>query len=311
MAEDQKKPDYTDSDWSELIRDREKKWLIMYDYLHEHGIEKTYLWDSTEKIPFYDKDKNTSSAGNAIQDAPSLAILPIIPGKGIVIICAGGGFRFKSANEAIDIAEAFHDAGINAAILDYRHYPYGQEASSADGLRAIRWIRFHAEELGIDSKHIGFGGFSAGGILTSLVNTSFDNGNPEAEDVVERESSRPDACFQMYGSFSNFPDESGVNARLGFSFEQQAVYAHNDILLNLPLDLPPMFIAETDADNPDSPLSMAKAYKDRGIPFEIHIFHGGPHGGGLFNGKNEDSPLFPHTAHWMGLCCEWFKMYGF
>lgn len=72
-----------------------------------------------------------------------------------------------------------------------------------------------------------------------------------------------------------------------------------------------MYMAQTDSDNPHYVLDMAKAYADRGIPFEVHLFKGGPHGGGLFDGEHEDSPQFPHTAHWAELAVEWFMLYEF
>ena len=39
--------------------------------------------------------------------------------RGCLIICAGGGFAFKSWNEALPVAEFFYERGINVAILDY------------------------------------------------------------------------------------------------------------------------------------------------------------------------------------------------
>lgn len=306
MADSTTRPDYLDTDWAPLIRDRHLKWAAMWDELKQKGIQRTYLWDDENAVQAFD--------GAAGQPVPSLAIWPIQQGKrGIIVVCAGGGFMFKSANEAWPVADAFHQKGLNAAILDYRYLPYLREAAKDDGLRAIRYLRYHADRLGIATDHIAIGGFSAGGILTSMVNTSFDPGNPIADDPIDRVSSRPDAAFQMYGSFRTMPSLAAAKPShpLMFSFEELQQKAKLDFIFSLPLDAPPMFMAQTDGDDPHHVLYMALAYADRGIPHEYHLFHGGPHGGALFDGADQDTPDFPHTAHWITLAAEWFALMGF
>jgi len=308
MAE-QKKPDYLDFDWTALIKDRHAKWETMWKELEAEGIVRTYLWRNEGEVPGWQPE--------AGQPIPSLAIWPVQKEKrGIVIVCAGGGFMFKSANEARPIAEYFHKAGLNAAILDYRFRPYTAEDVREDAKRAIRYIKTFGEEMGIDPEHVAIGGFSAGGMVTSLAITGFDYGNPDAECPIERRSSRPDAAFQMYGSFRAMPtglpgQEGPARSGLGFSYEKQNESAKADFIMNLPLDAPPMFMAQTDADDPHNVLLMGMAYADRGIPFEAHTFSGGPHGGGLYDGSDEDTPNFPHTSHWIRLAAEWFALRGF
>ena len=51
MAEENKKPDYTDLDWSWLIRDREEKWAALLQEADEKG------W---KKIPLRQTEKFTS-----------------------------------------------------------------------------------------------------------------------------------------------------------------------------------------------------------------------------------------------------------
>ena len=43
---------------------------------------------------------------------------------------------------------------------------------------------------------------SAGAMLAANCGTHFDNGKPDAEDVVERYHDRPDAVVMGYGAFS-------------------------------------------------------------------------------------------------------------
>jgi acetyl esterase/lipase len=67
----------------------------------------------------------------------------------------------------------------------------------ADLNRAVRFIRHHAREYGIDPDRIGITGASAGGHLSLMVGTAGVEGDPKAEDPVDRESSRVQAvaCF--------------------------------------------------------------------------------------------------------------------
>jgi hypothetical protein len=47
-----------------------------------------------------------------------------------------------------------------------------------------------------------------------------------------------------------------------------------------------------------------------GVPYEIHTFEDGPHGGGLYNGKDE-TPDLPHTAMWAAIAADWLKGRGY
>jgi acetyl esterase/lipase len=60
----------------------------------------------------------------------------------------------------------------------------------ADVRRAVRFIRQHAGEYGVDSTRIGVFGASAGGQLALLLGTTADSGDRSASDAVLRESSR-------------------------------------------------------------------------------------------------------------------------
>lgn len=294
-----KKPDYTDLNWDALIKDRTAKWAKMNADLAAEGLTKTEIWDG--EIPGF-----VESYG---QPRPTLTILPIHKEKrGIFIVCAGGGFMFKSSNEAKPVAEYFHAKGINTAILDYRVRPYDTDAPCADGLRAIRYLRYNADKLGILGDKIAIGGFSAGGMLTGMAATRFDYGDPTAADPVERVSSRPDAALLLYGAMSH---STGTGMGLGYDIEQQNAAAKNDNIKNLRHDCPPFFIFQTHRDDPRSAMTFGKELGDRGIPFEVHTFHDGPHGGGLYDGNDPDSPYFPHTMRWAELAAEWLCDYGF
>jgi acetyl esterase/lipase len=83
----------------------------------------------------------------------------------------------------------------------------------ADMNRAVRFIRFHARDYGIDPDRIGIYGGSAGGHLSLMQGTAGDLGDPKAKDEVDRVSSRVQAvaCFFPPTDFLNY-GKTGENA---------------------------------------------------------------------------------------------------
>lgn len=299
MEKEMKKPDYTDSDWSWLIADRIGKWKTMLETVEQRG------W---KRFPLREEAGFTSQ----------LILLPVLDDepRGLFIVCAGGGFVFKSSNEALPVAEFFHARGVNAAILDYHVDSTAsigqnqeiQDMAGEDGLAAIRFARAHAKEWGIKPDRIAIGGFSAGGMLSSYAATRFDYGDPNAEEPLQRISSRPDAALILYGAMS----WSGIATGAGqFDYKAQARKSEKDPIRNIRSDCPPMFVFQTQKDDPRHALQFCMELANHGVPFEIHTFEEGPHGGALYDGACEDSPSFPHTAMWAELAAQWLKERGF
>ena len=79
--------------------------------------------------------------------------------------------------------------------------------------RAVRFIRFHAKDFGIDPDHIGITGGSAGGHLSLMQGNAGDKGDPNAKDPIDRVSSRVQcvACFFPPTDFLNY-GKAGENA---------------------------------------------------------------------------------------------------
>ena len=59
----------------------------------------------------------------------------------------------------------------------------------ADVGRAVRFIRLHAGDYGVNAERLGVFGGSAGGHLSLMLGLDGDEGNPEAKDEVLRQSS--------------------------------------------------------------------------------------------------------------------------
>lgn len=237
--------------------------------------------------------------------------------RGIIILAPGGGFLFKSWNEALPPAEYFYQAGLNVAILDYHvgddltmdmKENEALRMAGEDGLEAVRFLRSHAEQYHILPDHIALGGFSAGGLLSGYAATKFDYGDEKANDPLRKVSSRPDAALILYGAFSatsSIPPLTG-----GLTREEIAAANRLDPVRNIRVDSPPMFVFQTHGDDPRIALNFCMELAVHGVPYEIHTFEDGPHGGGLYNGKDE-TPDIPHTAMWAAIAVDWLKQRGF
>jgi len=118
-----------------------------------------------------------------------------------VIICPGGGYwGVAIAHEGAEIAQWLNSYGITAFVLKYRlpNEALMVEKSVGplqDGQKAIRIVRRHAKEMGINPSKIGIMGFSAGGHLASTLSTHF---NDKIYEVADSISARPDFSLLIY-----------------------------------------------------------------------------------------------------------------
>jgi len=148
---------------------------------------------------------------------PSLTVQRADPrhanGAAVIVVPGGGHRMLVFQNEGMAAAKNLNRIGVTAFVLKYRlardeGSTYTIEGDGAADLRrAVRWVRTHAAEYGIDPARVGVMGFSAGGELVSLV---ADNPEPApftARDAVDRASARPDFQVLVY------PGPLGVPAR--------------------------------------------------------------------------------------------------
>lgn len=190
--------------------------------------------------------------------------------KTAVIVCPGGAFRgLAIEKEGYEVARWLNSKGITAFVLKYRlvNAPEGFDPmlgrdirtgnfaridsinapfvpfAVADGREAVRYVRRHAAEFGVEPGRIGMLGFSAGGtLIASVAQTA------EAE-------SRPDFIGLIYAYCGAILGESA------------------------PADAPPLFQALAGDDpiangNPE----LYQKWRDAGRPAELHIFPEGGHG---------------------------------
>ena len=110
-----------------------------------------------------------------------------------IVFFFGGGWRQGSVGQFVPHAEHLANQGMVAIIADYRVlFRHGSTVAEAlsDAKSAIRWVRAHADELGVDPDRIAAAGGSAGGHLAAgtAAITGFDT---PGEDLSV--SSQPDA----------------------------------------------------------------------------------------------------------------------
>lgn len=105
-----------------------------------------------------------------------------------IIVLPGGGFSFKSmdgsASEGRDVAVTLQENGINAFVLHYRSNPYEYPIPMLDLQRAVRYLKYHAEEYGINAEKIGLLGFSAGGYEIGYFINRLQGNNLFPEDYI-------------------------------------------------------------------------------------------------------------------------------
>ncbi|HYR57958.1 MAG TPA: alpha/beta hydrolase [Chthoniobacteraceae bacterium] len=253
--------------------------------------------------------------GNADKDTPALT--PFWPDAGnasgaAMIVFPGGGYRNLAAHEGAPFAQWLASQGIAAFVLKYRLTADGYKVPEAvlDAARAIRTVRSHAADWGLDPKRIGVIGSSAGGHLAAMCVTQFDAGNAEASEPIERASSRPDLAILCYG-FILFdqPNPEREERFLG----PNATDAQKRFLsprLNVRSDTPPCFIWQTGEDDKvpaENAFAFATALREKMIPFDLHIYKEGRHGIGL--GTKDGDPAKMHP--WTRDAAFWLKQQGF
>ncbi len=126
---------------------------------------------------------------------------------GILFMVSGGWVSFWFPPEQVtqdesrpfnDIA-ALLDEGYSLFLVRHGSSPYFKVPDAvADVRRAVRYIRLHADDFDVDPERLGVCGGSAGGHLSLMLGTTADEGNPQAEDVIEQQSNRVAAVVALY-----------------------------------------------------------------------------------------------------------------
>ncbi len=257
------------------------------------------------------------AVGEEEEDIPKLWVYPAqkaVPGaRSAVIVMPGGGYRtLVTEKEGGAAARWLAAHGVTAFVLQYRLGPrYHFPAPMDDGARAVRYVRSHAGEFGVDKNKIGIWGFSAGAHLAGYLGSVNDGGDKGAADAVKRVSDRPDFLVLSYGRLSleeSIPRKTNLEGLLGDhpTAEQLRSVSIDRLVTKATV---PSFVYSTTADQTvDSRNATAyyDAMKAAGAPVELHIFERGSHGTGMgqkLKGLDELG-IYPT------LVADWMEMHG-
>jgi acetyl esterase/lipase len=209
-----------------------------------------------------------------------------------VVICPGGGYNVLAwTKEGVEIAQWFNSIGVTAVILKYRvprrdpDRPHWEPLQDAQ--RAIRLVRKHAADWGVDPKRIGILGFSAGGHLTAMAGMHSDQRTYDRVDDADDLSCRPDFMCPIYAAYLADGYKDNV-AELGS-------------LVRVNAKTPPTFLAVTQDDTMRGAQSalLFIELKKAGVPAELHVYTKGGHGYGIRPSKNPVSTWHRRLAQWM------------
>ena len=197
---------------------------------------------------------------------PSLTVFAPDPAHNtrtaIIVVPGGGHQNLVFDAEGIQPAQFLQGLGITAFALKYvlareAGSPYSIEGDAqADLTRAVRYVRSHAADYGIDPNRIGVMGFSAGGELTSMVAFNPKAPDANAPDPIDRLSARPDFLVEIYPGPLGIPpivDSAPPPAFLLNAYDDKMAVADTDVIER-----------------------MYQAWPD--VPLERHILSGGKHG---------------------------------
>jgi acetyl esterase/lipase len=136
--------------------------------------------------------------GSACEDVPTLTVFEPQMGRSngsAVVVFPGGAYRGLAANlEGRQVADWFTVRGFRAFVLQYRLSSHGYllPVPLLDARRAVQLVRARATDYHIDPTRVGIIGFSAGGHLAALASVQPVPGKADADDPIDRVSSRPD-----------------------------------------------------------------------------------------------------------------------
>jgi acetyl esterase/lipase len=276
--------------------------------------------------------------GHKEGEGVALSMLVLSPagksnGRAIIRVVAGSWYsNYSMAENYIMGSYDYLQKGFKVFQVMVGSQPrYNMADQVEDVKRAVRYVRYHAQKLGIDPQKIGIEGASAGGHLSLCVAFANEQINEKATDPVDGVSARVQAVSVLFpptdllnwgGSGFNF-----VNARP--LLEQNKVWGSVDFktlkestmtfapvtdtaarnklgkevspLYAVTPDDPPVFIMHGDAD-PTVPIQqsliLVEKMKAVGIKHRFILKPGGKHNG------NDMLPEWTEAADWFA---EWLK----
>jgi endo-1,4-beta-xylanase len=224
-----------------------------------------------------------------------------------VILAAGGGHNtLNVGSEGADFVPFFYNYGVTTIILRNRlrrdgYNPLTDEVY--DALQAVRMVRAHAKDWGIDPNKIGIMGFSAGAELAAPAAVQFDDfdkKNSDPSDPLSGITSRPDF--------------------VGLIYPGPTPFTRNRTAPPIPRNTPPSFIICAGSDDQSHAVwadEYFAAMLAQKVPnLEMHIYANGRHpGDALPDGSRMSGGLTDRNdtpyGTWQYRFVDWFRDLGF
>jgi acetyl esterase/lipase len=244
-----------------------------------------YLWSGSAP----------GALGNSEADKPRMYVfLPKKPStSAAILVIPGGGYEHVAiGHEGFQIASWLNQQGMAAFVLDYRVAPYHYPVEIEDGRRAMRLIRSHAAEYGIDPNRLGVWGSSAGGHLASSLGTHCENATSEvtnstaSPNPIDKISCKPDFMVLAYPVISMQPPIAHMGSRLNFlGPHPNPALAHeysNQFAVTAHTPQTFLFATTNDPTVPvENSLDFYRALVHAHVSAEMHLFDYSDHGCGL------------------------------
>ena len=191
----------------------------------------------------------------------------------------GGGWKGGSPQQFEQQCKRLASRGMVAMTADYRvrgrHETLAKECV-ADARDAIRWIRVHAEELGVDPDRLLGGGGSAGGHIAACLGTIAydDQGTDSSPNAMALFN--PATVIAPYGELEAMRDRGDeMRERMGVDPVELSPIHH------IHAESAPAIVFHGEADTVVSfatAAAYAKAMKKAGVRCELVGYEGVPHG---------------------------------
>lgn len=206
-----------------------------------------------------------------------------------IVFFFGGGWNSGSPAQFYHQSKYLASQGVLAISADYRTKKNGGVQPSEcvkDGKAAMRYVRAHAKELGIDPNRIAVGGGSAGGHVAAATGTvqGFEH---DGEDLAT--SSRPNAMVLFNPVYDNSPEGYG-NSRVKDYWKEFSP------LHNITKETPPS-ISFFGSKEKLVKRSAMEAFRDKqqklGVVSKLTVYDGPGHG--FFNHGRDGNKWFLKT----------------
>jgi acetyl esterase/lipase len=170
------------------------KLIKKYPFIHIAGSELPASVRAVRDITYIKRGDHALQLDLYLPAQKAAAPLPA------VVFVHGGGWQSGNRAEFVPMAIRLAERGFATATVSYRLSPEARyPAAIHDVKSALRWVRAHAGEYGIDPARIAVAGGSAGGQIASLVGVTNGIDKFDPDGVGARVSSAAQAIVNIDG----------------------------------------------------------------------------------------------------------------